>query len=90
MSTKNDVPGAKWSSYIYLHDTTATSAESCGGTCLFDKDTPCHFYLYTDDNCYLGNFDTSSPVIPAQTDTKAIEIKTGSYNFINATEYKTC
>lgn len=63
MATKSDVPFSLWNSYVYKIVDTYISQIQCAGSCYLDAETPCHFYVYHENNCYLGAFDQSNSLV---------------------------
>lgn len=77
MTPKEAVIFSKWSSYIYHVNDTISSLQYCGGECYFRKHDPCHFYVFHEETCYLGNFDSLNEIVTGDPTLTNIYMNTG-------------
>ena len=48
--------------FIYQQITGTKNTEHCSVHCYFDAEDHCDFHFLSGSNCYLGNFNTETPV----------------------------
>ena len=77
MTMRPNVPGIRWSRYIYMTVSGLAGLDVCGSLCLLEGNLTCHYYLYTGGICYLGNILTNKSVIAQRSDSQNIYIATG-------------
>jgi hypothetical protein len=77
LPVRTNVPGVRWSRYLYMAVTGMTGLNECGGLCLMAGNITCHYYLFLTGTCFLGNILTSKSVINLRTDTQNIYVAIG-------------
>ena len=58
-TVRNAVEFSKLMGYIYTVNETIVDLLQCSGECYFHKTDPCHFSVFHDNVCYLGDFDNT-------------------------------
>ena len=76
-----NVAGARWSLYIYtVVNGGMADVNACGSLCMMASNVTCHYYLYLNDGCYLGNVLISQSVIPLRNDSQNIYVVIGQFD----------
>ena len=77
MIQQTTISFSKFHSYVYKLLEETSSLTHCGGHCFFFKEDPCHFYVYHDNVCYLGNFGSSNDIVPTSDTTTDLYMNSG-------------
>ena len=77
----------KWIRYVYHTNDSITTLNDCGGECYFRKDEPCHFYVFHEETCYLGNFNSIDDSLTAPNKSANVYLNQGiSKQIINGND----
>jgi len=78
----DNVEGVRWSQFIYASFPaekilSSKSTPECGSYCMFPHEI-CHYYVYADGQCFLGNYGKiNSSVIAPRSDVQSVHIYDG-------------
>ena len=77
MTLRSAIPFSQWYVFVYATNSSVTSLEACGGKCYLDTTTPCHFYIYKENTCYLGDFHQDNSLVESSTATADVYLNRG-------------
>jgi hypothetical protein len=77
LPVRPNVPGVRWSRYLYMALTGMANLDECGSLCLMAGNITCHYYLFLTGTCFLGNILTPKSVISTRTDVQNIYVAIG-------------
>ena len=72
----------RWSTRTYLEINKLTDPSQCSALCLLAGTITCHFSLFLNGTCYLGNILYSPSVLTDRTDAQNISLLQGNFYFI--------
>lgn len=74
---RSAVPLSQWHMFVFATNSSIGSLTECGANCYLDTITPCHFYSYKDNTCYLGGFDKETDLVQPSSATADLYLNRG-------------
>ncbi len=78
-----NIPGSRWSNRIYMQQSNLNFSQ-CQSLCFLTGTITCHFYLFLNGICYLGNILNNYSILGGRIDIQNINIFQGNEKMLLA------